>query len=359
VTENIQKLKEILPSGIPVHICFSGKGTIHKKLTLSEGDTDKVLLNKVLPNANQEDFYLQRTLTAADEVYVSVVRRETADFVLRELNSQGINAVGCSFGPFSINTVLPLMGELSSGRELKFSGSVLSISNGRIDGFKHADTNGAGESVLIGNESIQGNKLVAFSAALQYFIGDEGDLNIPGVKNAKEEYKQKQLFKTAGIAMLSLFFITLMANVFLFTHFSESFEDLNREVLSSTSLLDGLDKMNEEIGKKQDFLEQTGLLDASRTSFYADNLASDIPTSIQLTELNINPLVKNNAADDNDLNFTSHKIRVSGSCVRSTELNEWIKNIKQKDWVAGVTVLNYTQAQSKNEGDFSLEITVK
>ncbi len=357
--EYMEGLKSFLSPEVPVSLSFNGKGIIHKKVSSAGDGNEKSLLNKVLPNADVNDFYMQQTPAVDGECFISVVRKETVDTVVNEIREAGVHVVACSFGPFGIGGILPLMNHSASGYDLKFSGNILSIANGRIDTYRLADTNGAGETVQVGTDLIQGNKLVAFSSALNYFTGEGPDTGIPLVKDAWEDYRQKKIFKTALAAVLAFLLIALMANYLLYTHYSQSYNELNGKVEQNTVLLSGFEELKKEIGEKQAFLEQTGLLDASRTSFYADRMAMDIPSSIQLSEMNINPLVRKNAADDADLNFTTRTMKVSGSCDRSSELNEWIKKIRQKDWVKQVAVLNYSQDRLEKEGEFMLEVTMK
>lgn len=359
VAAEIKNLKEIIPSDAPVFISINGKGIIHKKISVSENDTDKTLLHKVLPNAGENEFYIQKSKAGGNEIFVSIIRKETADNILRDLAAIGLHVAGCSLGPFSVNSILPLMNGDNSLYDLKFSGHKLSVVDGKINLFELMDTNGAGERIKVGADEIPGSQLISFASALQYFVGDQAMANIPFVKNAKEDYRQKRIFKTAGASALVFFFILLLANYFLFTSFSNSYNELNQKVQMNTNLLAGFEKMRTEISDKEKFLEQTGLLDPSKTSYYADQVAVDLPLSIQLTQLNIYPLVRKNMADDNDLSFTSHSIQIKGNSDKSTELNEWIKILRQKNWVKNVSVLNYSQDASKKTGDFNIEVTIK
>jgi Tfp pilus assembly protein PilN len=123
-------------------------------------------------------------------------------------------------------------------------------------------------------------------------------------------------------------------------------------------LLQNLDKLKKDLNEKSTFMNKMGLLQAGRTSFFADRIAAMIPASIQLKEMNINPLVKN-PNDDKDIAFNVNSIVVKGDCKKNTELNEWIKQLKRFDWVNDVTLTNFTQDKEKNMGIFNMELKVK
>ena len=141
--------------------------------------------------------------------------------------------------------------------------------------------------------------------------------------------------------------------------FSGSYDELRQKVHMNTNLLSGFEKMKKEISDKEKFLQQTGLSEVSRTSFYADQLALDLPLAIQLIQLNIHPPVKKYAADAETMNFTPDVIHISGITAQSAELNEWINIIREKDWVRNVSILSYTQDAFKKTGEFSIEATIK
>ena len=103
-------------------------------------------------------------------------------------------------------------------------------------------------------------------------------------------------------------------------------------------------------------MSQLGILDASRTSYYSDQIAATVPTSIQLTELSINPLEKKLRKGEQEMVFQTNLIQVSGRAKRSTHLNNWIKTLKKYDWIKSVSILNYTQDNARVSGEFNIAI---
>lgn len=356
--ETIDSLQELIGSEMPVHLSIGGKGVIHKKVSTSATEHIKSLLQKVLPNAAGQDFYVQRYPVNPSELYISVVRRDLIDKLLADLYNRGLNVVSLSLGPFSVGAVIPLLG-IAGGEELKFSGQKINIAEQRISQYELADTNGAGEKVEVAGENIPGHMLVSFASAFQYFLGDEQDAGVQRIVNAREEYRQKRKFRIALTGVLSAFFILLLGNYFWFTQLSVDYGILDQKLASHNLLLSELDRMRGEVARREKFMEQAGLLQASKVSLYADELAMDVPETIRLKAMSIYPLIRKDLGASETMNFLPRVIRMRGTCERSTDLNEWIKAIKSKDWVSHASVVNYSQDASSKSGDFNIEIGIK
>ena len=216
-------------------------------------------------------------------------------------------------------------------------------------------------------DSISANKrnsvfiIIAFILivlALSYFLGaDAGIARSEVIDNIKEEFKQKQKFEFIGWSLLIAAFSVLLVNYFVFNHYWTKTRGLSSTLASNQSALDRYDTLKLEFAEKKEFLQQNGLLENSRTSFYADKLAASLPPSIQWIDVNIHPVKKKQVNDETEGFFFENKsIKISGKCQRSTDLNDWMKEVKLKSWISSVTLLNYTQDNATDDGLFLIEI---
>lgn len=356
----IEELKATLSSTHPVLLVLNGKGIIHKKFPYSEGENENSLLNKIFPGANSNDFYMQKVISDDGSNIISVIRKSSADTVLNELRKQGYDVINCSLGPFCFQSMLPLLDNNSTSREVAVSGYKLSLATNGIANFEPTSSSNT-DLKLIGGEEVKKEFVVSFASAVQYFIsfGREVSTTIPDVKEGKEEFRQKKIFKMAGLSALIFFVAALLINFILFLHFSKKHNEYDEKVALNQDMLQQYETLKLEVGQKQAFLEKTGLLEASRTSYYADKIAVDIPESIQLAQMNIFPLEKKSNTDEQDMSFIPKDILISGLCKRSTELNEWMGILKKKEWIKDVSIVNYAQDKSENTGRFSIEIMMK
>ncbi len=350
--KNIASLKEYLSPALPVSLVIGGRGLLHKKLSRSENESDAMLLQKVLPNANAEDFYIQRTPAGTDKQFVSVARKGVIGALLKELNDAGFMITSCSFGPFCVNALLPMLPASTVNSEIETEHYRLSVSDGKIVDTSAPLLIGVDRGgLLIGSEEVTKNTLLSFAAAFSSLLNLQTDI-IPSVAGSREEFKQKTIFQKTLKVSLAGIFLLLLVNYFAFDHFWKKSNELKSRYSLNQESVQKLEKLKKEIAEKEQFYERTNILSPSLTSFYADRIAAELPEHIKLSRLEVHP--KQKSAEEGSLSFSSRTVNVKGLCRKSIELNDWMKEIRKSKWVNEVKLLNYSQ--DKDGGEFNLEI---
>jgi Tfp pilus assembly protein PilN len=358
---SLEDLQKII-GNIPVLLTVNGKGIINKKISITEQDTDKTILGKILPNANPLDFYLQYTLPFDKIQIASVIRKNQLDEVIQEIGRLKMDLVSCTIGPFIVSAIAPLMEHYSSGSfKMKGQNYELELSDGLIADYKPVESEETVlTEILIAENKVNDKVLIAFAAAMSYYTGQNNILNtIPAVNDMAGEYRQKRLFMVSGWSVLAFFLLTLLCNFFFYNNYSELQNRLSAKVYQNRDQLENYEKLNTDFTTKKAFLEKAGLLSVSRTSFYTDQLALDLPASILLTGLNVNPFEKKTNNMEEEISFLQNQVKVTGICKKSLELNEWIKLIQKKSWVKEVVLVNYTSEKSSTIGDFIINVKIK
>lgn len=357
--ESFEELAQFIDPKLPIILVLNGKGIIHRKVSFSESDTQVTLLNKVLPNANLNEFDLQETSISSSQGFVSLIRSSSINEIIEQLKRNKLTGIaGCLLGPFVINNILPLINtDIISNEQLRFSTYQLQIREQQITDIGSTEEQ-VEEAIQIGDDRIQPKLLIAFAAALSYFLGaDAGIAKSDIIDNIKDEFKQKQKFEFIGWSLLIAVFSVLLVNYFVFNYYWTKTSGLSSTLSSNQSALNRYDALKVEFAKKKDFLQQNGLLENSRTSFYADKLAGSLPSSIQWIDVNIHPVKKKQVNDEMEgFFFENNSIRISGKCQKSTDLNDWMKAVKLKSWISSVALLNYTQDNANDDGLFLIEI---
>lgn len=356
---SLAEIKNQLEPKIPLVIILDGKGVVYRKVYGKENESPAALLNKLLPNANADEFVIQRTALNESEILIAVIRLTVLTGFINELIAHELTAVtGCFIGPVVLNSILPLLDtQVVNGGYLQVDTFGLKIQEQQITDIELL-TASADEEIRIGNDTISKQLLIPFAGALSCFTGYENDISNAGVLDQlKNEWKQKQTFETRGWALLVTVFLILMVNYLVFNNYWSRNKEMTLQLQLAQTSLQRYEKLKQEFGQKKQFLEENGLLENSRTSYYADALAKDLPASIQFTGLNIHPLKKKKPAEENNvLTFENKLIHVSGNCRQNTELNEWMKKMKKKDWVNDLVLLNYRQDNLEENGVFLIEI---
>ncbi len=359
---SIAELLPLIDLKTPIVLVFNGKGIVHRKVNVSETDTVATLLNKVLPNANAVDFYIQQQPVDEQHAFVSIVRSDVINDIIDQLIDKKITSlVSCLLGPFSVNNLLPLI-DISRFRnqELHVGTFQLQISENQISEIKVGES-ASNEAFYIADEKVEAPSLIAFGAALSFFTGVEKGLsNAPKIEQLTEEFRQKLRFTILSRVLLISSFCILIVNYLVFTSYWSDARQLTSELAVNQGVLSQYDTLKKEFGQKKEFLLQNGLLENAKTSYYADRLAETLPPSIRWTDLTIYPLKKKDAQDETaSLFFEKNVIKISGKCQKSTDLNEWMKRIKKNIWVGDLKLIDYKQENASDEGLFLIQLTLK
>lgn len=353
---DLDALKTSINSEVPLCIAITGKGIISKKTTLSENENENSLLHKALPNAAPEDFYLQKTEIANNQAIISVIRKSIIDDLLSQFKNAGFFVVDVSFGPLALTAIIPLI-NISNGERVNLNGHILQINNSEINDYVYEKKQETTQ-VEIGGERMNERCAIAFASGFGYFISKEDTITVPEVTAQKNEFKHKRIFQTAGWALLVFFFSLLLLNFFLFSHYNSRAAELKVKVDKNKDDLASIATLQNELKLKQKLLDRLGVMESSKISLYADRIASGLPKEIRLTEMFIHPVDKNVNAGKKELDFVPKIINISGQCKQSSELNDWVKVLKENDWIKSVNVLNYTQENPNESGVFQIQIGI-
>ena len=357
--ESLEAFSNSLKEKPPVVLILNGKGIIHKHVSWNETDDGKSLLHKAIPNASPVEFYLQQSEPFNGKILLSIARRSFVDQILDQCLLNKLEVIGCSLGPCVLESILPLL-DIGKGYQYDFSFSEYSLSvvDNHLENFKSGQPSEEGQ-VKIGEDEISFASLIPFAAAFSTLAGlAVPKTDIHRVQTQKEENKQKHLFLFTLYGFVGFLLILMLANFFVFDHFKSKKQHLEHVMALNRDILQKQDTLTKEYHRKQEFLERTGMLQASRASFYADDLGRDLPAAISLSGMNINPFQKPKTEEEK-ISFQNKTIRISGFCNQSLELNDWMQGLKKKTWVKNLVLLNYSQGKGMSSGEFLLQMDIK
>lgn len=361
-SKKLSELKNSIPHGTPVVIAFTGKGIIHKKIATAAEEGNNSLLQKILPNAELKDFYLLKheQVNGREGSYISVVRKNSVDQLLKELKGLNVSVVGITIGPFVLQNLFRLITD-ADDFEVTIFNNQFQVHNNIIKDYKQLENGETFSPLTIGENSLPQTYATAFASAFQYLIEGEASFQFTNDFLAEErnDFLQRKIFEKTGLACIAIFLAILLINFLMFQHYAAKNEEINSQLSLLQNHLQRYNNLEKDLKSKKAFLTENGLLQTSRTSYYADQIAYDLPLEIQLTAMNIFPLTKvsGNGVEDKLL-FKQGKISVSGTCYLSSELNEWIKVLKKKKWINKVNVMDYHQDNLKSPGQFTIELEI-
>ena len=341
----------------PVVVTISGAGILHKQMV---DDPNRSLLNsftKIFPHSNPNEFYIQKSNDEGNNTsYISVLRKDQLDRLLTKLHN--IKVISVVFGPFAIIRLLPLIESTSFINDSILLGRYqLSFNNNHIENISWSEKVEASDKIKLSHEEYDSASLIPYASVMNYYAAGNliTEAEIESVISQKQDFQYEGKFRLAGISLAAIFFVILLANFFLFNNYFSKSNDLKQSLSINSRSIDQLDSLKKELDSHKQVLASYNFKGMSKTSYYADQIAASVPHSITLEELYLFPLKKSDAGSE-DLLFDDKKILISGYSRASIELNEWIKQLQQNNWVGKVNILSYNQTGGKDKGKFSIEV---
>lgn len=360
------EVANVIDKDLPIILNINGKGFIWRKVTTNTDETDAELVTKILPGAQLKDLYLQKTPINDRELFVTVVRKQLLDEVLGAFAKAGLHVIHIGFGPFAVADIVHLIESTGDGgyQTIVAGDNQLVFEDGVL---RDVQMGGASliadKTVDVAGLKIQNQHLSVFALAVTYITNSDGlDVPlVPTVQAEEDEFLQKTLFKTALVGVLAFFFVVLLVNFMVFSSVYKKHQELETQMGMSKSSLELYDKLKKKYDNTSAFLTKQGWMDASRSSYFADQIASTVPQDIQLTELSVFPLEGRNQTDEPDslLTFSNKEIWIKGKARKSSIVNDWMLGLKAVSWIKDVRIDLYQQEKQSSAGVFSLIVTVK
>lgn len=350
----LQALQEVVEEGQPVVLGLQVKGMLHRVLEY-QPETTAAALAAVFPSADVADFYVQQ-LPLERGALVTVVRRDRVETLVVPLLEAGLWVVQVFVGPFGVQEILPLLPHWVE--RLSIGDQTLLVQNQQITALtKDASTDV--QIFQLGEDRVPETQVLALSMA--FIALTQSSLEGIPLAKVQERYTNfyyKKLFHYTTIGLLGCFFIALLGNYLLFEQYNIQQQNLALEVDQQRHLLTQRDALAIQYRDKKALLGDQLNLGASKTSYYADQLAASLPSTLQLTKLTLFPVLEENDAYQTEESLPRYDqavILVEGRCQASVFYNNWKRGVEELDWVASIHNLHY-QNDQEGRGVFRLKI---
>lgn len=336
-------------SKTPICLSIEGRGIIHKKNYAAPGKSNENIIENIIPNSNIDDFIIQEYDSETGIQYISIAKKEIITQLEKTIPKNNIYSL--IIGGFNLSTI----SAINNTNNIDIPGQSISFENNKVVEIKRQ--NNTETDIRIGDELINTKFLPAYANALSFFIEDDSINEVPESSEYKKEILAGIAFKKVLFGALTLFFIVLLVNFFVFDHYNNKKNFLSGSVNNSEHLLNKLSVLKEELKFKKDFISKSGFLESSRNSFIADRIASTIPKKITLTKLEVNP-VKKKFKKEEKPQFNKGVVIIGGISKSSTVFNLWIKELKKISWIKDISINEYEQKTDSNTGEFELKLSI-
>lgn len=346
---------KLLNKSVPALLLINGKGVITKNIGssfISTTETD--VLEAFFPNANAPDFIIS-SVNSERTTWASVFRFNNLVDVFQYFKEKGVFVTSVCCGSAYISVFKPYLSEKTdiiktdTHQYLFIQNELTDIINSQ----QHSDV------FNVGNDSITAEFLPIIGCGLHLLSGQEGGHgeHISAIKdNISNQFFYQKTTRLLSWGLSTLFLI-LLANYLVFTDLYRRTDSLQRILEQNSYMLMEFDSLNNEFSRKKDFLQQAGLLVKPRLTWYADQIAFSTPQLISLTVLNIHPMTKSQANED-EMIPSQGLIELFGKTPDPVMLHTWVDSLSKLSWIKQVDIINYSQDTRIGPATFELNVLI-
>nr|WP_321232937.1 hypothetical protein [uncultured Psychroserpens sp.] len=349
--KNLDETSKYIPKHKPVFLVINNEFVITKRIESNETEPLK-LAHLAFQNIKIDDFYYE-VLKQKNIHFISICRKDYLDKLLSDYQTNNISIIDFSLGNLMITSISNLISE----KEVQTSNAVITKENDQISAIE-IDNNLTEVSYAFNDTTLKSQELLPFSSALSLITKTK---QVVSAFNSKDQnlltnFKEKLFFNQFIKIGLSLLFITLLINFFLFNNYYDKVNQL-REItqvfnVSKSKLIN----LSDKVQKTQKMVEDVLKSNASKSSFYVDAIIHNLPDAIILSELNYQPLLKK-IKDDKAIQNDIDVIIVSGTTSDRVLVSQWISQLETKDWINNIEILSFDDKQKASL--FSIKINIQ
>ena len=297
-------------------------------------------------------FYYE-VLHQANISYVSICRKNYVDDLISEYTTHGFKVISVSIGCLAIAGIL----DFTDHQNLLLSNTTVRLEAGQITHIEKDETLNPTTYNINGLE-VNNNQLLSVAGALNTILQHyQPDTNFGDNQKAwMDAYIQTRFFKLFLRFGLGFILVLLLANFAFFNHYFNYVNGLQETVQVNTSTKEHILKLDAELQKTETMVEDMLKSNHSRSSFYVNELISNLPNSILLKTLNYQPLNKR-IKPDQPISIMTHTILIEGVSGDSHIFNQWISQLEQLSWVDGTEIMDYNDA-FKTRSNFSIKLSL-
>lgn len=351
-TNDFFVIQKNIPTGASIGLVVNGKGILYRQI--KQEQEEKICIDKVLPGVNPDDYCMQQySIPNTTDTILSIIRKEILNSIISLFS--GHLVVGVSVGPFIINDLLRLLP--CSIKSISYHNLSLFISNNATVGYELGNNdNENNQNINLSDQIFDSNFLPSLSLGFAYLLGENCNFSEVDCisQNIQESGYKKKTIKLLRI-FIPVIFILLLASYALFSHYYTKVDDLNSQIIVNEQMLNHLDEMKQTYASKNKFLEQSGLLSETKYAYYLDIFAQQVPSSIVLNDITINPQIKKTSLSM-EVTFEKGLMMVTGVSHDSFEFNNWIKGLKATSDFKEVSIIKYEFKEAESQAYFSIKV---
>ncbi|MGW9686778.1 hypothetical protein [Flagellimonas sp. 2504JD1-5] len=352
---SISELQQLAHPSIPLYVAYNVDGVITKISQQNSTLKGRAAVEQLFPGLNFENFYYQVSQLKGYQV-VSIAKRDAVETLLAQLKEKKLHVAGMSIGISGMEFIVDHLDD-----EIIYTNTEkVAFDNGPNEGLAitKSDTH-TPVGYDINGLNIKSPFLLAFSGILDFLTPSHyGNTNFDDtVQSLLSEFKNQRIFGLLLRTSLVVVLVLLLSNFLVFNSYFGKVEAAKESLAIDNEARKNLTIVRDRVEEKERKVEAVLSAGNTRTSFYLDRLASGVPPTILLTELQYQPLIKPMQASK-PIELDLNTLLVTGNCKQSEDFSEWIHHLEGLDWIKSVETMDYDYKNSYSS-TFKIKIYVE
>lgn len=348
--DGLDQLSKQIPSKFPLSISITGEGVL-SQVADSEGSNPDNLLSGI----NNNDFVKQVYNGPNGIRATGLIRSNILEKIISDFGKHGLSICFVGTTPGICFNFLDLLS--IRNKEVYCIGYAMIKSADDIWSVTQIDEDVVEQSSLyLGEESFSQPEFISFCVGAAYLlqikIAQSGT-----IENERKDFLYKYAFTNGRLLVVSLMFILLLVNFFLFSTYQEKNQVLVNNKSGSLEKTKELQVLKTEYEQAKEFVTKNSLDKNLKIAFYVDRACIFRPMEIHLTNIQVNP-VSGRLKNKKQIDFNIGTIRIDGKCSSSEPVGEWVGLLNNQDWIADVKKQEFSIYPGE-KGEFSLELKIR
>lgn len=335
--ESFEKLKSKIDQKLPILLVVDGKGVLNKEINYSiEADVNWK------KNIDFNSIYFTSYQTGNVD-FISFCRKNSITDLINNFKKSNLQLIDIYVGSFLsalLQTSIKENNIVSGDLELEFEDE-------RLIGFSKKNDSLIKKNYKIGDDDINSNELPLYGALLHFFIKPDNVSKTNDLNLNTEEVVYKKAFNFLGVLMLVVFFTTLLISYILIQYYGAKNNELNLQNVYSNKSYQKIISLEKQREEKINIIKQSGSFSNKYLSFYAYEISKGVSNQISLNELSVFPADKEVKAEK-IIHFESSTIRIKGTTFNEDELNQWLNDVKTKNWIKKFEIVSLKKDKNNN-----------
>ena len=360
---DLKSFSSKLQDGIPVALHVEGRGVLIKEVAKNNTTVwDESCILSVFPNFDSSKYYYSY-LDSGDKYWISLIKRENIDVIVKELIDYGINIVHLYIGPFVLDPILKQINNYSL--MYSFGNHAVTLNDERqwLE-YSYHPAHQSKFKTKVGDQLINQQYITSYAAAFNTLMFDYlADISTPMsiISNNYEDSLGKLTFRNNSVILLAFVFVSLIISSVAYSYYFSENERLNTLQTQNTASITNENEWSDVITKKEEILQSLGWNGGVNKSWLLDQIGTSLNEhpAIKLTYIAINPLIKKTQFDSSIGGVDNRdKILIKGRCLSLNNLNRWTRQLSHKSWVDRVIINQFTAAEDVEDtmNAFSIEL---